>query len=96
MPRKAFYPAFQGSAGPFPLHCLAATRLRRALPIGARLDFKYPFDSHFIKPGKDVPGHSQNTGGHLQSPHTYAGSARGRLRLPLADYLLHFGFAFSN
>ena len=67
-----------------------------ALPIGARLDFKYPFDSHFIKPGKDVPGHSKNTGGHLQSPHTYAGSARGRLRLSLADYLLHLGFAFAN
>jgi hypothetical protein len=32
----------------------------------------------------------------LQSPHTYAGSARGRLRLSLADYLLHFGFAFAN
>ena len=29
-------PAFQGSAGPYPLHC-SATRLRRALPIGGRL-----------------------------------------------------------
>ena len=29
-------PAFQGSAGPYPLHCFA-TRLRRALPIGGRL-----------------------------------------------------------
>ena len=67
-----------------------------ALPIGARLGFKYPFDSHFIKPGKDIPRHSQNTSGHLQSPHTYAGSSRGRLRLPLADYLLHLGFAFAN
>ena len=32
-------PAFQGSAGPYPLHCFA-TRLRRALPIGGRLDWK--------------------------------------------------------
>ena len=29
-------PAFQGSAGPYPLHCFA-TRLWRALPIGGRL-----------------------------------------------------------
>jgi len=32
-------PAFQGSAGPYPLHCFA-TRLRRALPIGGRLGWK--------------------------------------------------------
>ena len=32
-------PAFQGSAGPYPLHCFA-TRLWRALPIGGRLGWK--------------------------------------------------------
>ena len=40
MPRRAFYPAFQGSG--FRLHCLRQPAFRRALPIGARLVGKIP------------------------------------------------------
>ena len=35
-----FFPAFQGSAGPFPLHCLTATRLRGPFQSGLGLYVK--------------------------------------------------------
>ena len=40
-----FFPAFQGSAGPFPLHCLTATRLRGPFQSGLGLYVKNSWKS---------------------------------------------------
>ena len=43
--RNIFFPAFQGSAGPFPLHCLTATRLRGPFQSGLGLYVKNSWKS---------------------------------------------------
>ena len=45
--RNIFFPAFQGSAGPFPLHCLTATRLRGPFQSGLGLYVKNSWKSDF-------------------------------------------------